>query len=413
MISMKLLRPLSPETAATLYVGSVVLLTAIGLVMVYSATAFEAPRSGMSLGLFEKQILWTLIAGGVLLLFTRVDYRWLGAMSGWLLLILIVMLVFVLIPQLGVEVKGARRWFRLGPLSFQPSELAKLVMVIFTARYLSMARGRLEDFKRGTLPLLVVIGVVCFLVALEPDLGTSLFLAGSILSLSVIGGIRVRHMVPMVAVALPLFLVFMLTRFDHIQARFSGFRDPMGSYQLRQSLLALGSGGWTGVGLGAGREKLYFLPERTSDFIFSLLGEEMGFVGTTAVIFLFLLLVTLGLRIALSARDSLGFYMAIGITLLVGLQAATNIAVITASVPTKGISLPFISAGGSLLLTLYAGAGILVSIARASDPSGGVLLEEGATLEEGELDDDEEWEDEEEEWEEEEYEVEEEYEEED
>lgn len=362
---------IGPETAATFYVTTALLLTAIGLVNLYSATAFEVDGVGRVPGVFWRQLFWTVLAGGALLTVSRLDYRWVAQKASWILSGVALLLAFLLLGWLGIDLggesHGAHRWLRLGRLSVQPSEVAKLGLILYVARYLVVKADRLADFRRGTMPLLAVISLVTVLIALEPDLGTALFVFATSLGLAIIGGLRVKHVLPVILLALPPFLVFMAFNFGHVMKRVEAFRNPQASYQLEQSLIALGSGGLAGVGLGAGKGKLYYLPERTTDFSFSLLGEELGFLGALLVIVLFLILVTLGTRIALEARDSLGFLLAMGITLLVGTQAVANIAVVTASVPPKGISLPFVSAGGSLQVMLFIGAGLMVSVARGAE----------------------------------------------
>ncbi len=360
------------DRARRVVLGTVLLLVGIGLVMIYSVSpgVHAASVSLRSMPLV-KQLAWCLLAGFVMLVASDLEYQlWQKAALGGLVLT-VVMLGLVLIPGVGTKVNGARRWLRFGGLGFQPSELAKMTLVVFMAHYVVKRGDKLRDFLGGVLPVFGVIGLVCSLVMAEPDFGTALFLAGISVMILVAGGMRMMHFMPVGLLAIPVLVHLVTTKLGHVQHRIDVFlhpeADPLGKgHQILQSLIALGSGGLTGRGLGLGRQKMSFLPEATTDFIFSALGEELGFLGCAFVILLFCGFTLYGIKIALCAPDDFGCYLGLGIVLVIGCQAAANIAVVTASVPTKGISLPFVSQGGSGLVIMSGMVGMLLNIARQS-----------------------------------------------
>jgi len=355
----------------------------IGLLMLMSAGAFVG--AGGALGddpyrLFKRQAVALLLALGLYCVVRRVPLTWMdrGARLGLLLACL--MLVLVLIPGLGSVEGNARRWFRFGPVSFQPSEFAKLALVLFLAHFLSRQRHCLNDFRTGVVPVVAVIMVVAGLVALEPDLGTAVLLAVVGFTMLIVAGVRVRHLLPFVGFALPVLVGVMALRFEHIIPRIKAFLDPMGCYQTRQSLLALGSGHWFGRGLGEGRQKLAFLPQIHGDFLFAGIGEELGLVGCLLVLGLFAAFLVCSVRLLGRVRQPFPFFLGVGIVALVGLQAAMNIAVVTATVPPKGIALPFLSQGGTSLLVMFAALALLVAAGRtAGDVEGATGQQYGCT----------------------------------
>ena len=356
--------------AAPGLIGIALTLLAIGILMIYSTSAIRAEhltRGADSTYFLRRQILWAALSGIAMILAWQTDYRILERWASPILLGTLILLALVLIPGIGTKVKGARRWIRLGGYGFQPSELAKVASIIYMAAYIGRKEGDLRDFRQGFIPGFAVVGIIFVLVALEPDFGTAVFLSLILTTMLFIGGIRILHLV---IVAFPGAVAggyFMWSRFAHVKARFLAFlnpgADPLGKgYQIRQALIALGSGGWFGVGLGESRQKLLFLPDEHTDFILAILGEELGFMGAILVVGLFAGFVLYGLKVAWGTRDRFGFFLSFGIVLAIALQAIMNIAVVTASMPTKGISLPLVSFGGSSLLFSMVGIGILLSI---------------------------------------------------
>jgi len=280
----------------------------------------------------------------------------------------VILLVLVLVPPFGVTINGTRRWIRLGPVSFQPAELAKLALVIYLAAFFARKRDEIGDFRRGVLPPLAVAGTLAALVFAQPDLGTCLTLVALTFGLLFLAGGRVRHLLIVVAPALPLLALAIWAapyRLRRITAFVDPWADPRGSgFQIIQSWLALGNGGLVGQGVGASKQKLFYLPESHTDFIFAIIGEELGFVGAASIVLLFVVFAWRGLRIGLRAPDPFGTYLALGITVLVATQTVVNLGVVTGLLPTKGLPLPFISFGGSALLVTMLSTGVLLNISQ-------------------------------------------------
>jgi cell division protein FtsW len=348
---------------------SVLALVAVGVVMVYSASSVEAYAAYGSAAYFlRRQLLWAALGLTAMTILSRVPYeRWLR-WSVPLFLVTLVLLVVVLVPHVGVEVNGARRWLGFGPLLFQPSELAKLSVVLLFALTLTRRRPDVRDLWRGFAPH---VGLLAFLFALilkEPDLGTALSLGGTALVMMIVAGADLRHVAALAAVALPAIAALIAVepyRMQRILAFLNPFQDPLGSgYHTIQALMAIGSGGLLGAGLGQSALKFFYLPEAHTDFIFAILTEEMGFVGAIAVMALFFVFAWRGYRVALTAPDRFGAVLAVGLTTMVALQAVLNIGVVTDSLPVTGVPLPFLSYGGSSLVFTLAGVGILLSISR-------------------------------------------------
>ena len=343
-------------------------LIGVGLIMAYS-TSVIAPGTGSdNMGPVIKHIVWILIGTISMIALSLVDYRHLKKQYILLLVIGFLGLVFVLVPGVGVSINGARRWIRFSNfLGFQPSDLSKICLLIFLSAYIEKNDKNMKKFLKGfALPLFVVAGYAG-LIMLEPDFGTTAFILLVSVSILLIGGSRIIFMVLTLVASCPLIYSMLKVgyRSERLLIYLDPWKDSAGSgYQIIQSLIALGSGGILGKGLGASRQKLDFLPESNNDFILTIVGEEIGFVGVFIVITLFGLLVWNGVKICKNAPDLFGFLMGFGITFMIGLQAAINIAVVSAAVPTKGIPLPFISAGGSSLIISMAGIGILISIGK-------------------------------------------------
>jgi cell division protein FtsW len=349
--------------------GATAFLTLGGLVMVLSASSVSAyAQYGSSFLFFKRQAAYAIVGTAGLLLTARMRYHAWRKLAVPLLAITVALLAAVLIhPTAGVSAYGSTRWIQLGPVTIQPSELAKLTLVVFTAAVLAKKWNRLDELGHLALPLLPVVGVMCGLVFLQPDLGTTTILMGTLLLLLFAAGVRLRYLlagtVAMVAtavVALKPYQWARITAFLHPEA------DPQNTgYQLLQSLIALGSGGWLGVGLGASRQKWMYVPNAHTDFIFSILGEELGLIGELAVLAAFALLVYAGVRIAVRAPDVFGRLLATGIVGWFGLQVVVNLGAVTGLLPITGVPLPLLSYGGSSLVVSLAAVGILVNIGRA------------------------------------------------
>jgi len=340
-----------------------------GLVMVFSASAIVAGNRFQDPEFFlKRQIAWVGFGFLVMHFTSRIDYTLWKKLSLPVLLCMLMLLVMVLVPGLGVAAKGARRWLRLGPVSIQPAEMVKLVTVIFLAAYLTKKADTITLFRSGLGPALIVIGLLSGLVLLEPDLGTVVVMGLVTVGLLFLGGARIAHLVSLGLCAIPVILVLVLGssyRRQRLMTFLAPWKDASDAgFQITQSFLAFGSGGLFGVGLGEGKQKLFFLPEAHTDFVLALIGEELGLAGTATVILLFAVFVWRGFHIAARARVPFGKYLGTGITLLIGIQALVNAAVVTGLLPTKGLTLPFVSYGGSSLVVNCAGVGMLLSISR-------------------------------------------------
>ena len=344
-------------------------LALVGLVMMFSASAVMAGKKfDDSWYYLKRQLVWLTFGLMLLHVVSRIDYIWWKRLSFLLLGLVAVSLVMVLLPSIGEAKHGARRWLLVGPVSVQPAEMAKLVIVIYLAAYLARKEDRLQHFSTGLLPPLLIIGIISGLVLKEPDLGTVVVLGLVTGGLLFVGGARLSHLLTTALCAIPIGLALILTS-DYRRPRLMAFLNPgsdpeNAGHQITQSFLAFGSGGLFGVGLGEGKQKLLFLPEPHTDFVLALVGEELGFVGTSVIIFLFAVFVIRGFQISTRARTPFGRYLGIGVTTLIGIQALINACVVTGLLPTKGLTLPFVSYGGSSLVVSLTGVGILLSISR-------------------------------------------------
>jgi len=349
-----------------IFLLSVVLfLVFVGVVMVFSASAIVSHEKFDTSYLFLiKQIIWTVMGVFLMLVLARIDYNKLQKFSRPLMVFSFSLLVLVLLIESG-EIK---RWLKFGMVNFQPSEMAKICLILYIADVLDRKGSKLQDFKKGLLPILAVAGIFLILIYAEPDLGTAVILGLVVLAMLFMGGVRLFHLLSLVLASIPL-LYFAVFHVGYRRERILTFINPWADaqrigYQIVQALLALGSGGFFGKGLGASRAKLFFLPEPYTDFIFSIIGEELGFLGASLIIFLFVIIAWRGLHIATRAPNQFGNLLAAGITFLITFQAVLNIGIVTACLPTKGITLPFLSYGGSSLVFSLAGVGILLNISR-------------------------------------------------
>lgn len=340
-------------------------LSALGLVMVYSAGAWLGHEVHHDWEYFLHRQAGFLVVGLVLMfILSRMDYRVFRRFAPHVMLGALALLLVVLV--VGQEINGARRWIRVGPVGLQPSELAKLTLAIFLAATLARQGERVRMFKRGFLPVVAIASLTMLLVLLEKDLGTTLLLGSLTLIMLFSAGTRLSYVVAAVMLAAPL-VWQQIVGVDYRRGRLEEFMAGDG-YQVKQALIAIGSGGPWGRGLGHGRQKLGFLPENHTDFILATVGEELGFFGIALVLMLVGLLVWRGLIVARRAGDRFGTYLATGLSALFGLQALFNMAVVLELIPAKGITLPFLSYGGSSLLASLAAVGILLSISRCPAP---------------------------------------------
>ena len=352
-----------------------ILLSVLGMMFfsvafVYSASAgFADARTGSTETFFWSHLIRVAAGAGVLLLFARIDYHWLERWSKPLLVLAIGMLIYVLFE--GARIKGATRWIDLGVVSFQPSEVAKFALVLHLGVMLADKRGYLDDFKFGLLPMLVWIGAVAALVALQPNLSTALVISLLGFGVLFIGRVKLWHLAAVTLPAIAVAGAYAVSA-EYRMRRIMGFIGMHGEegggietagYQLKQGLLAFGSGGLFGVGPGQSNQRLY-VPEPFGDFIYAIIGEEYGFIGAILLLFVFGVIVWRGLLVARQAPDSLGQNVAAGITMAIGLYAVVNAGVTTGLLPTTGLPMPFVSYGGSSVLFSAAAVGILLNISR-------------------------------------------------
>ena len=350
---------------------AILVLLFIGIVMVYSASSYYALYQIDVYNTefyFYKEITWSIVGVIGMLVTMSIDYHYYKKWTPWLVLITLVFLVLVLF--IGSNINGAVRWIRLGPLSFQPSELAKYVVVLYLALLIDKRKGKITKFKEGTIFYLAVAGVFAGLILLEHNLSITAIVMMVAFIMILVGGAKISHLFSLVPVGLVAGIALIFTQSYRLK-RLTSFLNPWAdtsgdSYQLVQSLYALGSGGIFGVGIGNSRQKALFMPEPHNDFIFSIIGEELGLIGCIIIISIFMFIVIKGTSIAIKARDNYGFLLAIGIISVIAIQAIINIAVVTGSMPVTGVPMPFISYGGTSLVFNLGAMGILLNISRQS-----------------------------------------------
>lgn len=347
-----------------------IVLVLFGALMIYSSTSVVTPvlakKNISSFFHFKKHIFIMLASSIFMLIALKTDAETLKRFSIPLLIFSFVLLVLVFVPKIGISAGGARRWIRLWPSTFQPSELVKLSMVIFLSRYMSSHSYRPDSLYSFLIPVGIMGGFqVVFLK--QPDFGAAMSLCFLTFAMLILSGTRLRYVMSLSALLIPLVVKLAMEpyRLRRILAFLDPWKDPEGSgFQLVQSFIALGSGGLTGVGLGESRQKLAFLPESHTDFIFALIGEELGFIGAAVMVGLFFVLFLRGISIAGRTKDPFGYYLASGLSMMIALQAIINFSVATGLVPTKGLPLPFISYGGSSLLMNMTAVGILLRLSK-------------------------------------------------
>lgn len=348
-----------------------IIMVILGIVMVYSSSSFSAEMNNNDQFHYAKrQALWALIGFSVMNIAMFFKYYKLKIFSKYILVIAMFFSVLVLIPGVGTEAYGARRWLSLGPFKFQPSELVKLASIIFISSYLDSKGDDIRKFKKGVLPVFTVIGVIFGFVLLQKDFGTAAVILLTGFTLLFLAGIKFSHLIPISLVGIAASILAVMTksyRLKRLVSAFNPWEDPLGAgYQTIQSLYALAAGGIFGVGLGNSVQKRLYLPFASTDFIFSIISEELGFIGASIIIIAFIVFGVRGINIARNAPDKFGFFLAAGLTFGIVMQAFINIMVVTATLPVTGITLPFISSGGSSLLITMASVGILLNISRYS-----------------------------------------------
>ena len=358
------------------WLGVTMALVIFGIVMVYSASSqLAARRYHNSFYFAQKQMAFAFFGFLVMIVFRFIPYQKFQKWGFWLMVGTLLSLILVLIPGIGSRMGGASRWFRLGGVSFQPAEFAKLVLVVFLAGSMKRNHDQMQDLFKGFLFHWGIVGVFIVLILLEPDLGmviTLVLITGIMLF---VGGVRIKHLILSIIPMIPLayLLVWRVPyRRMRVLSYLDPWKDPLGSgFHLKHSFLAFGSGGFAGRGLTESQQKLFYLPEPHTDFIFSIVGEEFGFVGVFIVAALYLVLIIKCLQLAVKVRDLFGMYLSVGITVMIGFQALINMLVVMGLLPTKGLTLPFLSYGGSSLLLNMICIGILMNITAQSQEGKG------------------------------------------
>jgi cell division protein FtsW len=355
-----------PHYDQTLLVSALAMV-ALGLTMIFiSSTVMAQTQYQDPYYFIKRQGFYAVLGVACLLLGRSINYHRYQRYAYHVLLLSAITLVLVFVPGIGGKVRGAARWLRLGPLTLQPSEFAKLAMVLFLAYSLARKQERMTSFAIGFLPHMIIAGLFIALIGKEPDFGTAITLAAIVFTMLFVGGTRLTHI--LLAVGGGGLLGFVMVMRDPKKfGRILSFLDPWKygqdvGYQLKQSLLAIGSGCLWGLGPGQSRAKLFYLPDAHTDFILSIFSEELGFLGFLLVLALFAILVSRGILVSLRAQDTFGSYLALGLSLLIGLPAVINMGVVSGCLPTKGLSLPFLSYGGSSLLVNLLAVGILMNI---------------------------------------------------
>jgi cell division protein FtsW len=351
------------KVAVTTLAFSVAALLALGLVMLYSSSMTQVGAHYLMM-----QLVWCALGFVFCVTATTLDYKWIKKLAWPVYILALVLLAAVFLPHLGRASHGAHRWIQKFGFTFQPSEFAKLALIVILAWYCERSQRQMNTWNRGVVLPGLIIASVLGLVFIEPDRGTTILLAAVAGSMLLAAGVRWMHLlIPAVAGAAGLAVSILhdpmrmnrILAWQHPQEHLNG-----AALQAHQAMIGLGSGGWLGVGLGDGMQKYGYLPEIQNDFIFANIGEELGLVATLFVLLAFVVIAICGIYIALNSREPFGCLLALGITLLISLQAAINIGVVTSALPNKGLPLPFISYGGSSLLVMFTAVGILFSIAR-------------------------------------------------
>lgn len=349
---------------------AVIAMLTIGIIMVYSASSITSmeENNGNAFYYLSKQIMWVFIGFASMFITMNFNYYKTKKFILPFLILNLLLLIAVLIPGVGISVSGSNRWLGVGSFRVQPSEIAKIAAIFYTAKFLSTHQGRVGSFMKGVFPPLMVAGIFSVLILMQPDLGTAGAIGVTVVVMLFVAGIKVTHFIFLMTSGFAGVLALIFSedyRRERLLAFLDPWKDPLDTgFQYIQSLLAVGSGGLVGVGLGRSRQKFYYLPEQHTDFIYAVICEELGFIGAATIILLYLLFAWRGYQIALKAPDVFGSLLAAGITTMIILQAVLNIGVVTAVLPITGITLPLISYGGSSLVITMASVGVLLNISR-------------------------------------------------
>ena len=355
----------------------VMILVIFGLIMVFSASYYYSiSQAGNAYSYLLRHGLWVILGIGVMILGASIDYRIYRKAA--VPFVIIIGVLLILVPFIGTTVNGATRWLSIGPITIMPGELAKPAVILFTAWYLSEKPDRIKSAVRGILPLIALAGVYGALIIKQPNLSTAITVCGIVVAMMLVAGMKWRYFFGAAGIgAGGILSILMFARGSYWYTRLTSFTDPFADplndgYQAVQSLLALGSGGLFGVGLGKSVQKNLYLPEPQNDFILAIIGEELGYIGVLALIVVYCLFVWRGSHIAMNSPDQFGMLLASGIVLMVAIQVILNIAVVTSSMPATGINLPFVSYGGNALLIFMFCSGVLINISRHGPKSTGV-----------------------------------------
>jgi cell division protein FtsW len=359
------------KNSAYILVLAVAALITLGLVMLFSTGAFAPDSHGDQFNFLKKQTFWLIVGFVACFGCALTDYHWFQRTWYVWIGLAVVLLVLCFLPPIGVRINGSWRWIRLGPMTFQPSEMAKLASIVFVAWWFSRFEAETGQFLKGFLIPLAVVGAMLGLIVIESDLGTTLLIGGTVFLMMFVAGASPKYLGPVLLVGIAIFLVGAM-HMEERQGRILAFLHPeryqeTDGHQQLMGLIAFGSGGVDGLGLGNGRQKMLYLPYAHTDFIFPVIGEELGLRATLLVVFCYLLVITCGALIALNARDRFGMLLGFGATAMIALQAMVNIGVTTSMLPNKGLPLPFISYGGSNLLFCLICVGVLINIFRQGE----------------------------------------------
>jgi cell division protein FtsW len=366
----------APVRFDALLLCAVLSLVSLGLVMVYSASAVMAQdKLGDSLYFLNRQLMAAGMGVVAMAVGMKLGWRRLARLAYPLLLVTLVLMVAVLIPGIGTTAGGARRWIRLPGFGLQPAEVAKVAWVVYLSYSLAKKREKVASFSVGFLPHLLLCGLLVGLCMLQPDFGSSVLLVFLLFALLFAAGTKLSYLVGSVLLALPLAYAAIASS-PYRMKRVLAFLDPWAhrhdiGYQVAESLMSIGSGGLTGLGLGDGRQKLFFLPEAHTDFIFAIIGEELGLMGVVLLVSLYAIIIWRGIRASLAAPETFGTYLGLGLTSIIAFQATVNMCVAMGLLPTKGLTLPFVSYGGTSLVVLMGAAGVLLSLSAGAEPAAG------------------------------------------